>query len=104
MTIREIIEKHKEVAAVEIYESIGIGSHFPISFHTDNCTYIEDYDPDKDYSPIMFSVVDEDEYNKTINANTCMTDDFEDLYGNKEAKVLLIMVPPQISTKHGRAR
>ena len=104
MTINDIIKRHEGVASVEIYESIGVGSHFPINFHTDNCRILEDYDPDKDYSPVIFRVVDEEEYNSSINANSCITDDFEALYDNKEAKVLLIMVPPQISTKYRRAR
>lgn len=94
MTIREIMDMY-DVADVEVYESKGVGPHFPNHFHTDNCVAVENYDINQEHDRILYEVMDEEEYNQTILANTSVLADFEGWYGDKDAKVLCIMIEPE---------
>ena len=94
MTIREIMNMY-EVADVEVYESKGVGPHFPNHFHTDNCRPIEEYDINQEHDRILYEAMDEDEYNQTMLANASVFADFEGWYGDKNAKVLCIMIEPE---------
>lgn len=47
------------------------------------CDGIDDFD---------FEVMDEDDYNTSVLANTGILADFKDFYGNKDAKVLVIVL------------
>lgn len=79
-------------ADVEIYVAIGkIGT-----FHGD---FIKSTDLDIDNLPekeieCVFQEMDEDEYNHSILANSCISADFGAWYDNKEAKVLVIVLFP----------
>lgn len=79
-------------ADVEIYVSTGkIGT-----FHGDFIKFTDlDIDnlPEKEIECI-FQEMDEDDYNHSILANSCISADFEDWYDNKEAKVLVIVLVP----------
>jgi hypothetical protein len=86
-------EEVQECADVELYCYTG-KIH---SIHTDNimsldeelnfkelyCSGIEELD---------YKVMDEDEYNNTVLANACENADFEELYGNKNSKVLVVVL------------
>lgn len=41
---------------------------------------------------IDFEIMDENHYNNTIMANSCDSADFEELYGDKNAKVLVVVL------------
>lgn len=86
-------EEVQECADVELYCYTG-KIH---SIHTDNimsldkelnfkelyCSGIEELD---------YEVMDEDNYNNTVLANACDSADFEKLYGNENAKVLVVVL------------
>ena len=101
MTVKEVIKQYEgKFDEKEIYEYNSI--KFP-KLHTDcirglygdtwdsvvSISDIEDFQVDSYY------LMDEDEYNTTIQANS-MYIDFNDIYGNPNAKVLVIMVSPEI--------
>jgi hypothetical protein len=95
MTIKDVILQNKDgIADFEIYESVGRGEHFPNHFHTDSCKPADFPDLDQERDRILYAVMDEEEYNDTLLANTCIEADFAEWYNNKDAKVLVIMVEP----------
>ena len=84
MTIRET-KKKLDFDDIEVYADKGRGT-----FHTDNIKDVDDVP--ENTRVVAWELMDEDTYNQTILANTCVTADFEDWYGNKEAKVLCILI------------
>lgn len=65
------------------------------SFHTDK---IEWTDEDVSNNEVLaWELMDEEEYNRTINANSCFESDFASLYGDmdKDAVILCILVKPK---------
>lgn len=92
MTVREILAREKgNYTTYEVWKYKD-GTH---RLHTD---FIENIDSDTDISTYgdaeayYYNLFDEEDYNGSINANSCVTDDFEQLYGDKDAKVLVIML------------
>lgn len=88
--LKEEVEK---CACVELY---GYVNHHH-SFHTDNIVPLDDELNFKelyctDINEIDFEVMDEDDYNNTVLANACESADFEELYGDKNAKVLVVVL------------
>ena len=91
MTIKDAKEMYKnEYADIEVYEPLSTGRFYPKSFHTDNCRSTDNYNEDTEVK--LVELMDEDDYNDTLLANTDIHVDFEDLYGNKNAKVLCVMI------------
>jgi hypothetical protein len=77
MTIKDFKNLYKgDYDVIEVYKPNDTGEHFPNHFHTDNCSEIFDY---SDNSEISFvEVMDEDEYNQSICANS--SELFSDYY------------------------
>lgn len=86
-------EEMQECAAVELYGYTG-RNH---SIHTDS---IESLDDDLNFNELYctdinefdFEVMDESDYNSKVLANSCFTADFEVMYSNKNAKVLVVVL------------
>lgn len=89
MTVKEIKELYKgEYAEVEFYKRTD-NIHHSKPFCTDNCYWAEGED---DEEVVIHELMDEEEYNQTLFANCSNTINFEELYGDKNAKVLCIML------------
>lgn len=91
MTIAEIKEIYNgKYSDIEIYEANTKGQCFPNHFHTDNCNPTENY---SDNDEIAFvELMNENDYNNSILANSEISADFDDWYGNKDAMVLCVML------------
>ncbi len=74
---------------VEFYEYNNNNVH---GVHTDSITSL-DVDKLPAGMPCDIYEMDEDEYNKTILANSSTNANFDEYYGNKDAKVLVILIP-----------
>jgi hypothetical protein len=88
MKISELLELWKGYYVdYEIYELFSITK----GFHTDN---LKDYISycNTNLEVVGYELADEKDYNRTVTANTCEIADFKELYGDKNAKVLLIAV------------
>ena len=92
MTINEILKHNGDFADFEIYRAHDAGN-----FHTDNL--IECIDPDRlnfdydiSFSDISFQLMNEEEYNNSVMCNTCVTADFDCLYRDSDARVLVITI------------
>lgn len=97
MTIKEVIEENKgKYTELEVYKARSNGKYYPNSFHTDNCELLGDTSPYGNFSEDMevglYELMNEEEYNNTIMTNCDIYADFEDWYGDKDAKVLCIMI------------
>lgn len=91
MTIKEVKEMYKgQYYEIEVYEPNSRGNHYPNHFHTDNCKFTEEFTDESEVG--LYELMDEEDYNHSIMANTSDYADFEEWYGNKEAKVLCIML------------
>lgn len=87
-TIKEVIEERgNEVADIEIYKFTGyrhdIHNDFIKSVDVSHNSETEIYD---------YEIMDEEDYERTICANSDVFADFEEWYGDKNAKVLVIML------------
>ena len=72
MTIKDVKEEYKnEYAELEVYKAMSGGKYYPSNFHMDNCRSLGEDSP---------------------HGNCDIYADFEDWYGNKNAKVLCIMI------------
>lgn len=90
-TIRNIRNLSADAAAVEIYVA---NSAWNGRIHTDG---IESLDVElgslaDDVTVLDFDLLDESGYNLSVNANTSETDVFSDLYGDADAKVLVVVL------------
>lgn len=91
MTIKEVKEMYKDkYAEVEVYMPVD---KMPNHFSTDNCKDAYSYNDDTEAE--LYELMDEDTYNGTILANTEVTADFADWFGNKDANILCIMIKKQ---------
>ena len=87
MTVAEVKELYKgEYVDLEVYNH----------FHGDNCVELSNCSPEGDYTEDMevglYELMDQSEYNNTLMANCDIYADFDDWYGNKNAKILCIMI------------
>ena len=98
MTIRELLEE-KYIKGhyddYEIYKYTG-KKH---SIHTDSVKFLYSLNwynegdfPYLDLEVCDYRLMNEEEYNNTIEANSCDVADFETWYGNKDAVVLVIIL------------
>ena len=91
MTIKEIKEMYEgQYEEIEVYSALSVGKHYPDHFHTDNCKFTEEFTDESKVG--LYELMDEEDYNHSIMANASDYADFENWYGNKEAKVLCIML------------
>lgn len=95
MTIKDVKEEYKnKYVELEVYEAMSGGKYYPSNFHTDNCRSLGEDSPygnyDDDMEVGLYELMDEEEYNNTIMANCDIYADFEDWYGDKDAKVLCL--------------
>lgn len=91
MTIKEVKEMYKgQYCEIEVYKPNSGGNHYPNHFHTDNCKFTEEFTDESEVE--LYELMDEEDYNHSIMANTSEYADFEGWYGNKEVKVLCIML------------
>lgn len=96
MTISDVRErlaelKEDDYVDVEVYRYATPGYHdlYP---HTDFIKFVEDYDDTAElYTDTSYWVMDEEEYDNSIHANTDHAD-FEMWYNDKNVKVLVIMI------------
>ena len=81
-----------KAAEVEIY-SFNQADKYIHGIHTDN---MRNLDIDTDALPAEFDgmveLMTEQEYNDTVLANSSVSADFADWYGNKDAKVLVVVL------------
>ena len=85
MTVKELL-KNETYSDYEVYTS-PFGKK---SFHTDNIRFYEEDYLDKDVK--SYCVMDEEEYDSTILANSCTKADFKEWYDDEKATVLCILV------------
>lgn len=93
MKIRDIIAEHKnEAAEIELYEAACPAEYYR-GIHSDSIKSIDnDTLPDEalDMEALDWSYMDEDEYNNTVLANSCLY--FTELY-NENDEILVIVLP-----------
>jgi len=92
MTINEIINEHQDVAVVEVYASIGKGPYFPDHIHESNCNPVYSYSKDREREHILYRVMNARTYEETMLADSCIEADFAEWFGNRDAKVLVILI------------
>jgi len=94
MTIKELKEElNEQYAECEVYKSTDKHSRMFHMFdyvNLDNCSPYGNYTEDMEVE--SYELMDEDEYNNSILANGEFFADFNDLYDDKNAKVLCIFV------------
>lgn len=93
--LKDIKERYNfnDYADVEYYYPNGEDKYYRL--HNDFITSVDmiDYDYSDDNNLVLdVRELDEEEYNNTIMANSCNEISFEDWYGNKGAKVLVIVL------------
>ena len=89
-TREEVKKMAAQAAEVEIYR-FNQADRYIRGIHTDNTASMDmkvDDLPDEFKGEVQ--LMDEEEYDNTLLANSSMSADFEDWYGNKKAKVLVI--------------
>ena len=85
MTVKETLDCYKgKFADVEFYTGNGHG------FHTDNIRPVENYSGSE--TVIEESLMDEETYANSINANSCVDTDFAAWFGSKTAKILCVKI------------
>ena len=86
--LKELLkEQGKEYYDIEVYEYKFNESK---SIHTDYIKYIENYTENDEIND--YRLMNEEEYNNTILANSCKKADFEEWYDDKDAIVLVVIV------------
>lgn len=92
MTVSEIIEKENgNYAEVEVWQYTDKSHRLHSDFirNIDGQYAIDCYEFCEAHD---YRIMDEEEYNATVLANTSEYADFDSWYGNKDAKVLVIMI------------
>lgn len=91
-TRNEVKEMAAQAAEVEIYRFTQLDRYIR-SIHTDNTACLDmtiDNLPDEFKGDVQ--LMDEEEYDNTLLANSSMSADFEDWHGDKNAKVLVVVL------------
>lgn len=88
MTIEEVEDLFKgQYANVEVYKNYNSTKY---GFHTDRIKSVDNFSSTEEVKE--YSLVNEEEYGETVLANSSLNANFEEWYGDKNAKVLLIKV------------
>lgn len=92
MTIKEVKEHYKgQYVDCEIYRFSGSAHNIHGDFiYTPDDVVNDQYDENEEV--VYENLMDEEEYDMTINANSGVTTDFDEWYGNKNAQVLVIIL------------
>ncbi len=93
MTIGEIKKMYEgKYAGVELYNPTTHGRYYPTDFHSDHVTdpIIGDYPEDAECG--LWELLSEEEYNDSVMANVSDSADFEGWFGDKNAKILCLML------------
>ena len=87
MTIGQLKQELKgQYAGTEVYR-------FRDNLHIISSEYITAINDETDHDEVCeYKLMDENEYNHTVYANSSYTADFEGYYDNKDAKVLIIVL------------
>lgn len=97
MLLRDYLKKEIDQAAeVEIFKFTSRRHSVHSDFISDLLLGISVDDIDTDIIPledIYIYLMDQEDYNNTVIANIGVRLDFEELYGDPEAKVLVIVLP-----------
>lgn len=91
-TIGDIDEKRNAYVGVEVYEYKDYPPYERL--HGDFVKYLgspDDLDLPDD-TPCQLIEMGEEEYNQVMNCNCDITDDFGELYGDKDGKMLVVML------------
>ena len=97
--VRDIIEMYPDVADVEVYrEYVGNRAR---EFHTDSIKFVDGTvtglnESTLDLYVLDYRIMDEEDYHNSVEANSCNETDFEDVYGDKEAMVLVILAEASV--------
>ena len=90
-SIKELKERYKgEYADVDVYRYASYVAQKDHSFHSDDIKDVYDDVPEDVEIVADYRLMDEEDYNNSVFANTCMY--FSDIY-SPDDKVLVIMVP-----------
>ena len=87
-TVAETIKDNEDAVAVEFYSC----DDNRVKIHTDHLNWIDDNDVCEAEVVLEAELMDEEEYNTSVYCNCGMVANFEELYGDKDAKVLVIIV------------
>ena len=96
MTISELLEEKYIKGHYDDYEIYKYtGKNHKI--HTDSIKFLHSWEnegdfPNLDLEVYDYKLMDEEDYNNTIQANACDYADFETWYGSKNAIVLIIVL------------
>ena len=91
-TKEEVKKMAAQAAEVEIYR-FNKADRYIRGIHTDNTACMDmkvDDLPDEFKGEVQ--LMDEEEYDNTLLANSSMSADFDDWYGDKDAKVLVVVL------------
>jgi hypothetical protein len=91
-TREEVKKMAAQAAEVEIYR-FNQADRYILDIHTDNtaCMDMKVDDLPDEFNGIV-QLMDEEDYDNTLLANSSMSADFEDWYGNKDANVLVVVL------------
>lgn len=93
MTVGEVKKMYAgEYVELEVYRARERGEYYPREFHTDNCYSLNDSEYSNEDEVGLCDLMGEEEYEHSILANVSDKADFTDWYGDKDAKVLCIML------------
>lgn len=98
MKVNELVRKNN-YDACEVYAYTD-KSHRLHSDYIVNIDEVENYDTFKNREVLDYEIMDENRYNETILANSGESADFEMFYGNKNAKVLIIVISENWRTEN----
>lgn len=91
--IKDVLKRYERYgekwADIEVYKPNNCGEYYPNHFHTDNCKFTDDWTEDS-YVKLV-DLMDEEDYNNSLMEN-CDSADFEEWYGDKNAKILCMML------------
>ena len=95
MTIRELLKaEHGNYDDWEVYEPFAVGNSDNRGFYSDYIRGIDDVDMAAEV--INYEIMDEEDYNNSVLANTSACADFEEWYDDKGARVLCILVQTNV--------
>lgn len=90
MTLKEM--KLKENGNYVDMEVFYLNNSKDVSYHTDKIKSCDDYEDNM--TIIDYRLMNEQEYNDTVLANSCIEADFQDWYGKTDCKILVAIVSP----------
>lgn len=91
MNFNEVKEKFEgQYKEIEAYKYSGLNH----SINTDTVDGIDLLDVDGCEKVLDYYLMNEDDYNNTLLANSCITADFADWYGDNNAKILVVVIEP----------